>query len=92
MYSSHTITPETARSCRYFWHHARNFRRDEPEVTEFPRGAITGAFYESVVIVDAQRKSVDALPAEAPRIDINADSGVPHGSRILDRLIAEKPG
>ena len=29
MYSNHTITPETERSCHYFWHHARNFRLDE---------------------------------------------------------------
>jgi hypothetical protein len=30
--------------------------------------------------------------AAAPRIDINADAGVPQASRILDRLIAEEAG
>ncbi len=92
MYSNHTITPETARSCHYFWHHARNFRLDEPEVTEFLRAAASGAFYEDVVIIDAQQKSIDAMPADAPRIDINADFGVLQASRILDRLIAEEAG
>ena len=92
MYSNHTITPETERSCHYFWHHARNFRLDEPEVTEFLREAASGAFYEDVVIIDAQQKSIDGMTAGAPRIDINADMGVLQASRILDRLIAEEAG
>ena len=90
MYSNHTITPETATTCHYFWHHARNFRLDEPEVTEFLGKAASSAFYEDVVIIDAQQKSIDAMSADAPRIDINADSGVLQASRILDRLIAEE--
>ena len=90
MYSNHTITPETAGSCHYFWHHARNFRLDELEVTEFLSAAASSAFYEDVVIIDAQQKSIDAMPTDAPRIDINADSGVLQASRILDRLIAEE--
>jgi vanillate O-demethylase monooxygenase subunit len=90
MYSNHTITPETAGSCHYFWHHARNFRLDDPDVTEFLRGAASSAFYEDVIIIDAQQKSIDTMAPDAPRIDINADSGVLQASRILDRLIAEE--
>jgi vanillate O-demethylase monooxygenase subunit len=90
MYSNHTITPETARSCHYFWHHARNFRLDDADVTEFLSGAASSAFYEDVVIIDAQQASIDAMPADAPRVDINADTGVLQASRILDRLIADE--
>ena len=90
MYSNHTITPESAGSCHYFWHHARNSRLDDSEVTEFLRGAASSAFYEDVIIIDAQQKSIDTMAPDAPRIDINADSGVLQASRILDRLIAEE--
>ena len=90
MYSNHTITPETATSCHYFWHHARNFRLDEPEVTAFLRDAASGAFYEDVIIIDAQQRAIDAMTPDAPRIDINADAGVLQASRILDRMIADE--
>ncbi len=36
--------------------------------------------------------AIDAMPADAPRIDINADSGVPRAPPILDRLIGEEAG
>lgn len=92
MYSNHTITPETARSSHYFWHHARNFRLDQPEVTEFLRKAAGGAFFEDVGIIEAQQQSLDAMDPETKLIDINADAGVLQAARILDRLIAAEAG
>ena len=59
-------------------------------MTEFLGNAASSAFYEDVIIIDAQQKSIDAMPTAATRIDINADSGVLQASRILDRLIAEE--
>jgi vanillate O-demethylase monooxygenase subunit len=88
MYSNHTITPETEKSCHYFWHHARNFNRDDPAVTEFLRKAAGGAFFEDVGIIEAQQRSIDGLRPDSPRIDINADAGVLQAARVLDRLIA----
>jgi vanillate O-demethylase monooxygenase subunit len=92
MYSNHTITPETAKTCHYFWHHARNFNRNDPSVTEFLRQAAGGAFFEDVGIIEAQQRSIDGLRPDSPRIDINADGGVLQASRVLDRLIAAEAG
>ena len=92
MYSNHTITPETATSSHYFWHHARNFRLDEPEVTAFLKKAAGGAFYEDVGIIEAQQKSLDTMADPSLLIDINADAGPLQAARILDRLIAAEAG
>lgn len=88
MYSNHTITPETASSCHYFWHHARNFRLDDADLTGFLQQATSGAFFEDVAIIEAQQNSYDTAPADFRQIDINADAGVLQASRTLDRLIA----
>ena len=87
MYSNHTITPETATTSHYFWHHARNFRLDDSKTTEYLAGAATAAFSEDVVIIEAQQESMESAPKGRPRIDINADSGVLQAARILDCLI-----
>ena len=54
------------------------------------QGAASNAFYEDVIIIDAQQIAIDGMPENAPRIDINADAGVLQASRILDRLIADE--
>ncbi len=88
MYSNHSVTPETERSSHYFWHHARNFRRDEPELTQALAEATRMAFYEDVVLIEAQQKRRDSNPPDKPIIDINADAGPLQGRRLLDALIA----
>ena len=90
MFSNHTLTPETATSTHYFWHHARNFRLDEPALTERLATATTTAFGEDVEIIEAQQDRMDRSPAGKPIIDINADAGVLRARRLLDQLIAEE--
>jgi len=90
MFSNHTITPETETSCHYFWHHARDFGLDQPELTDFLRQATGNAFYEDVAIIEAQQHSYDTAPPDFQQIDINADAGVLQARRVLDRLIAEE--
>jgi len=87
MYSNHTITPETATTSHYFWHHARNFRRDDESLTEFLRKAAGGAFFEDVGIIEAQQASIDRDREKRPRIDINADAGVLAAQRLLARMV-----
>ena len=57
---NHTITPETEKSCHYFWHHARNYRLDDPDLTEFLAKAASTAFGEDVDILAAQQRSIDS--------------------------------
>ena len=87
MYSNHTITPETATSSHYFWHHARNFRLDDPTLTEFLKKAAGGAFFEDVGIIEAQQASIDTDWEKLPKVDINADAGVIAAQRLLARRI-----
>jgi len=89
MFSNHTITPETEKSSHYFWHHARNFRLDEPDLTETLAKAAGTAFYEDVGIIEAQQARMDAAKPDKPIIDINADAGVLQARRLLEALIAE---
>lgn len=90
MFSNHTLTPETATSTHYFWHHARNFRLDEPALTERLAKATSTAFGEDVAIIAAQQDRMSRAPAEKPIVDIAADAGVLQARRLLDRLIAEE--
>ena len=92
VYSNHTITPETERSCHYFWHHARDFRRDDDKLTAFLANAAGTAFGEDVGIIKAQQHSLDTAPAGWAPIDINADAGVLQARRVLDRLSASEGG
>lgn len=92
MFSNHSITPETATSCHYFWHHARDFRLDDPELTDFQRKSASGAFMEDVVIIEAQQRSLDTAPDWQPACDINADSGVLQAQRILAEMVAKETG
>jgi len=90
MFSNHSVTPETDKSCHYFWHHARNFNLEDDNLTEFLRKATSSAFFEDVDIIERQQKSMDSAPDDFTMIDINADAGVLQASRILDRLIQEE--
>lgn len=92
VYSNHTITPETESSCHYFWHHARDFRLDDDELTKFLGEAAGTAFGEDVGIIAAQQRSLDTAPAGRTPVDINADAGVLQARRILDRLSAAEAG
>ncbi len=87
MFSNHTLTPETEKSTHYFWHHARNFRLDEPALTERLASATKTAFGEDVEIIEAQQNRMDRAPADKTIIDINADAGVLQARRLLDALI-----
>ncbi len=92
MFSNHSITPETEKSSHYFWHHARNFRLDEPALTATLANATRTAFGEDVTIIEAQQDRMDRAPADKPIVDINADAGVLQGRRLLDSMIAAEAG
>jgi vanillate O-demethylase monooxygenase subunit len=88
-YSNHTLTPETATSTHYFWHHARNFRLGDAAFTEQLRGVFASALQEDVVAIAAQQRSIDAV-GDRPEIDINADNCSRQARRLLEHRIAEE--
>lgn len=87
MRNLNAITPETQRSCHYFWAQAHNFHLDRPEVTEMLFAQIKEAFTQDWEVFETQQRWIDLDPA-APRVSVAADSGQVQGIRLLDQLIA----
>lgn len=85
----HGLTPETESTCHYFWSTANGYRQDEPEATQQLYEAISGAFMEDKVIVEAQQARLDEL-GDRPLVDIVSDSARIHMRRTIDRLIKEE--
>jgi vanillate O-demethylase monooxygenase subunit len=89
MRNLNAITPETAKSCHYFWAQAHNFHVERPEVTEMIFQQVKTAFEEDWAIFEAQQKMIDRDPAR-PRVDVNADAGQIQGIRLLRRKIEDE--
>jgi len=89
MRNLNAITPETEKTCHYFWAQAHNFMTDRPEVTEMLFGQINEAFRQDWEVFESQQKSIDLDP-QAPRIDLNADAGQIQSIRLLRRLIQDE--
>ena len=89
------MTPETETSTHYFWAFARNFRLDEPGVTEFLRANVGRTFDEDKVMLESQQRNLGDADAASPAftIAIKADVGPTQGRRLLASLIeAESRG
>jgi len=84
-----SMTPETARSCHYFWASARNYRRNDPEFSEFIRRMTILAFNEDKDMLEAEQKIIDLDPS-APQIDVAGDAGGLQSRRVFARLLAEE--
>jgi phenylpropionate dioxygenase-like ring-hydroxylating dioxygenase large terminal subunit len=81
-----TITPETDTTCLYFWSLVRNYRlRDQSWTTQL-REANARIFQEDLAVLEAQQRSIDALPGHALH-GLNIDSGSVRARRIIDRMI-----
>jgi vanillate O-demethylase monooxygenase subunit len=88
-----SMTPETERSCHYFFGLARNYKIDNTQLTEFMRKSVVTAFLEDVDMLEGEQKIIDLNPG-APQIDVMGDTGGLQARRIVDRLLAEeaRPG
>ncbi len=82
-----TVTPETERSCHYFFINPRNYRVDDPELTLSIVKAIRGVFSEDVEIFEAQQKAIDETPDMEMR-NLGIDSGSIRARKILAEKIA----
>ncbi len=87
------ITPETVSTSHYFWAFARNFRLDEPEVTEFLRDGVRSTFDEDKEMLEAQQRVLGDIDVDpAYRIVVKADAGAVQGRRLLAaRVAADMP-
>ena len=81
------MTPETATSTHYFWAFARNFRLDEPGVTEFLRTNVGRTFDEDKEMLESQQRNIGDVAEPQFSIAVKADAGPTQGRRLLASLI-----
>ena len=84
--TSHFVTPETGKTCHYFWVFARNYRIDDEGLTARMKPGIHQTFQEDVAVVEAQMRGLAGRGAPS-QIDVNADITTIQARRLLDGLI-----
>ena len=83
------ITPETATSTHYFWAFARNFRLEEPAVTEFLRENVRRTFDEDKEMLEAQQRNLGSSSHPDLKVWIKADAGPTQGRKAL-QIMSER--
>ena len=82
-----TMTPETDKTCHYFWAFARNYKLDEQARTHNLREGVSGIFKEDEIILEAQQKAIDDNPDHVI-YNLNIDAGSMWARKLIDRMIA----
>ena len=82
-----TLTPETDKTCHYFWAFVRNYRRGEQALTTQLREGVSSIFREDEAILEAQQIAIDENPDKV-FYNLNIDSGSMWARRLIDRMIA----
>jgi phenylpropionate dioxygenase-like ring-hydroxylating dioxygenase large terminal subunit len=82
-----TATPETPSSSFMFYVQARNFARDNHEMTRRVVEDFRRVFSEDIGVMEAQQRINDAMP-DAPGIDINVDAPPLAMRRLLSECMA----
>jgi vanillate O-demethylase monooxygenase subunit len=81
-----TITPETDRSCNYYWAFVRNYGLGEQLLTVETRDGVARIFGEDEVILEAQQRAIDDHP-DHTFYNLNIDAGAMWARRLIDGMI-----
>jgi len=81
------MTPESSTTTHYFWAFARNFRLDEPGVTEFLRANVGRTFDEDKDMLEGQQRNLGGSAEHVFQLTVKADAGPTQGRRLLASLI-----
>ena len=85
-YVLNTITPETDRTCHYFWAFARNYSLDEQRLTTDLREGVANIFREDEHVLEAQQRAIDEHPDHVFYI-LNIDAGAMWARRLIDKMV-----
>ena len=83
------MTPETEGTHWYFGGLARNFKADDPELTETILNRQRKIFAQDFTVLEAQQRNKDLYP-DRRWLMLNIDSGGVQARRILERKIKEE--
>src|SRR5215813_7502698 len=84
-----TITPETSKTCHYFWAFVRNYRLGEQRLTTEIREGVSGIFREDELILEAQQRAMDENP-ERVFYNLNIDAGAMWSRRLIDKMVEKE--
>lgn len=84
-----TITPETDKTCMYFWSLVRNYRLSDQSLTTQLREANANIFVEDQVVVEAQQCVINENSGR-PLRNLSIDAGAMRARRIIDDMIASE--
>lgn len=84
-----TMTPETERSCHYFWAFVRNYQLHDQRITTLIREGVAGVFAEDEDVLAAQQRAVDAHP-DKQFYNLNIDGGAMWARRLIDQMMARE--
>jgi vanillate monooxygenase len=89
------ISPETERTCHYFWNFVRTFKKDDAQLTRDINHAHVnngqGVYDQDVIVLEAQQKAIDKNP-RMPFYNLNIDAGALWGRRMIDRMLGSEQG
>ena len=81
------VTPETRDSAHYFWSQPRNYRLDDPAVTDHLATQTLVAFEEDRLMIQAQADNISRVGAGRRMGAIRADRALGHVRDLMDRMI-----
>lgn len=90
-YVLNTITPETDKTCLYFWAFARNYALHDQRLTHELREGVATIFREDELILEAQQQAIDDHPGYS-FYNLNIDAGSMWMRRLIDKMIAKESG
>jgi vanillate O-demethylase monooxygenase subunit len=87
------ITPETEKTCHYFWNFVRTFRTDDGRLTRDIQLAHVndgkGLYDQDAKVLQAQQRAIDSHP-RMPFYNLNIDAGALWARRLIDRMVASE--
>lgn len=83
----HGVTPETETTTHYFWAFSRDFKRDDPGMTEAMAQVIQSALIQDIEALEAIEEVIGGRDDVLPEISARADSASMRGRRIVETQI-----
>lgn len=88
------ITPETDKTCHYFWNFVRQFKMGDEELTRGINQAHvnsegTGLYDQDAFVLEAQQAAIDNNP-RMPFYNLNIDAGALWARRLIARMIEDE--
>lgn len=84
-----TITPETDKTCLYFWAFCRSYALDQQQVTVETREGVARIFRQDEDILEAQQIAIDANP-DRVFYNLNIDAGAMWSRRLTDKMVEKE--